>query len=429
VVAAALVAVAPAHAEERVARAFVGDIGLAGRDVAYAVRTGTSPVRVVRQRPGRGSRLVARGAGTPLGFEWETSASSVLLSGYEVRDDSRSARVIGGSIGQPLSRLASCMGPRRGASISVWRELGAFEDLCGRGDRIVVWPLDDPGAAPAFVPVEELGRVDLAGDYVASGLPWQLEVFDRRDGRRVLLAETDLYRGADEFRAAAFDLQPDGKVAALLKQRDDKCEVAWFSPTEPQPHVVGEAACHRGGVKMRGDRIAWMARRTLVVSDLAGTKRTIARFRIRADGSTARASFGFDGRRLAYGVARCDGRTTLLLRRTTAGPTWPDADPVPCPVRAVGRAAPASVRKRVAHIPVKCPRGCHGVVRVRDVEREQGFTARPGRGRMRIKLDSRTVRELERRGSSVLALSMRWRDRDERYGPERLLAVRLHRSS
>jgi hypothetical protein len=78
---------------------------------------------------------------------------------------------------------------------------------------------------------------------------------------------------------------------------------------------------------------------------------------------------------------------------------------------------------------ITCPRGCHGLIKVGDVEREQGFSARPGAQRISLALNARTVRELKRRGTSLLALSLRWRDRDERFGPDRLFAVRLHRTS
>ncbi|MEA2449560.1 MAG: hypothetical protein QOG63_1492 [Thermoleophilaceae bacterium] len=447
---AALTAAAPAHGEDRIARAFVGDIGFAGRDVAYELRAGDdfgaelsrNVHRVVRRRPGRPARVVARlgfsahsegGEQLSSQFDWDTSASSVLFSRYETHDypggPDFHASVFGGTFAQRLRRFADCEGVTSGASVAVWDELGAYEDVCRRDDRIVVRRLDDSRAPPAFVPVADLGRVDIAGDYVASGSPSRIEVFDRRDGRRVWSADVDLFRGADALRAAAFDLQPDGKVAALLRQHDEKCQVAWFSPTEPRPHVIGDAACHRGGVRMRGDRVAWMARRRLLVAGLTGEPRPIARFRIRADASTARGTFGFDGSRLAYGVARCDGRTTVLLRHKLAGPVWPDQDPVPCPVRAVGRTAPASVPRRVARVRVSCPRGCHGLIRVRDVQREQGFSARPGSRRIRLALDRRTVRELKRRGTSLLALSLRWIDRDGRFGPDRLFAVHLRRAS
>jgi hypothetical protein len=430
-----------------VARARVADVAFAGKSVAYerisdqanGAETSVYTQTLVRQRPGGPPRkLVELGYSLDSdldensndAFDWDVSGSSLLLGRhttiYRPAGPDDYQRTIGGPLAGPFHRLADCEGGGvLEPTVAVWRNFGAYYDPCSDTERIVVGRLDAPREPATHLPLENVGRIDLAGDYVASATPYNLEVLDRRDGRRLYASETRLYGGGSQYYAGAIDLQPDGKLGALLVKRDGDCRVAWFSPAEPRPHVVGRAACFPGGLQMRSDYIAYARPRALVVSDLAGHTRTIARFRGRSDRTTGPGAFAFDGRRLAYGVARCDARRTLLLRASLDGPVWPDRDPLVCPLRVLRRTGFASARRRVARVPVRCPRGCSGTVRVSDTGQYHDFSVTPDGKRMRVPLDARTVRELKRRGSASLAFALSARDRDGRSSDERLVAVAL----
>jgi hypothetical protein len=440
-------AMAPiAHAEERVARGFISEVRFAGPDVAYVryssepygIETETRIDRLIRRRPGGRPHRVVRLA---YSFDsdryesfseladWDVSASHVLFSRHLTihrpagSDDYDGVR--GGPIPGPFRQLMKCENRSPyDAPVAVWEGIAAYEAVCGQKQRVAVRPIDDRAARPVHVAIENVGRLDLAGDFLASGNVGGIRVFDWRDGSRVYVARSRFYDGADELsRAAAFEIQPDGKLVALLRNRGEGCPVAWFSPDGSEPHVVGHAACLPGGVRMSGDRIAWIApdRRRLVVSDLGGIDRTIARFRMTA------GRFAFDGHRLAFGVARCDGRATLLLRRQVAGPAWRDRAAVRCPLRVLGRSATAKPRKRVAALPVRCPRGCHGFLYIDRTYQYHDFSVRPGGRRLRVALDRRAVRDLKRKGSAAVTITVSPRNRAGRRMRERKLELRLRR--
>jgi hypothetical protein len=106
-----------------------------------------------------------------------------------------------------------------------------------------------------------------------------------------------------------FDLQSDGKLAFSYRLvevgRVGPTTVAWSAPSKPGLHELGL----RGGsttVKIAGDRIAferYLTAKTsaLVVSDLAGRARAIARF---APPTRLRDGFDFDGRRITWASDR-----------------------------------------------------------------------------------------------------------------------------
>jgi hypothetical protein len=449
-VAFALVLAPSANAEERIARGFVSDVRFAGRDVAY-VRYRTESIgaeaektvaRLVRRRPGGGVRRVALvgydfDADLDENFtettEWDVTGTHALvarhLTVYRAAGPDDYDTILGGPLAGPLRRLRRCDNRTvYGAQAAAWGALGAYEDVCSSTERVAVRPLDDRSARPTFVAIRAVGRLDLTGNFLASGNRGRIRVFDWRDGRRAYAATAPFYDGDDDlFHAAAFELQPDGKLVALLRGRAGRCPVAWFSPEEPEPHVVGNASCSPGGVRMSDDRIAWLRAggRALVASDLNGNVRTLARFR---GHSTARR-FAFDGSRLAYGIGRCDGRTTLLLRRSLAGAPWTDRRPVRCPLRIVRRTARAKPRKRVAALAVRCPRGCHGYLNVEETYQDHSFSVRPGGRWLRVPLDQRAIHELRRRGRARQRIAVSPRTRTGRPTAERKLTLRLRRAS
>jgi hypothetical protein len=437
---ATLVVPAVTAAEVRVVRAPLADpIAFAGDALAYEqtfhyrvafADTVAYGSHVMLRVPGRRPRRVTTLPGDlesihesgSSAVSWDASASSYLsgaaVTTVHAAGPDESLDVRGGPLAGPFARFAECEGGAYGRpSVAVWEEVGAFADLCSSPAPVVVRRLDDPRAAPERIFPDAFGVVDLAGSYLAVGKADGVEVFDRRDGALVYRVSAELF-GEEDERDATFELQEDGKVAAMLLVGAERCDAAWFSPAEPYAHVVGEADCG-GDLRLRSDRIAWVEprrrRAALKVKPLSGPATTVARFPASRPTpgdvdllpivGTVSTSFAFDGERLAYSVNRCDGRRTLLLRPTIAGPTFHDRDPLACPFRLRRRTVAVRPGSKIVRLPVHCPRGCAGRITVRRGDYiEQPFAHRAGGGSIPLRLAAATVRRLRRRGHTALPL-------------------------
>ncbi|HAL28629.1 MAG TPA: hypothetical protein DCP25_18130, partial [Chloroflexi bacterium] len=106
-----------------------------------------------------------------------------------------------------------------------------------------------------------------------------------------------------------FALQRDGKVAVSYRvvaiAQAGPTTIAWFSPSAPRVHVLPLHGSDTG-IRIAGDRIA-LARyvtrsaSVLVVADLAGRARPVARF---ASPVRLRGRFDFDGRQITWASDR-----------------------------------------------------------------------------------------------------------------------------
>jgi hypothetical protein len=419
-----LLAAASAHAEARIARATIWGIQFGGESVVYQDQTSQIDDadtvdyedRIVRRVPGHAPRVVAEPSSTlESNFEdgeddlrWDASAAALLTgvgyTNYFAADVTGGHRIEGGPFGRRPFRFASCNGDPITAppSVAVWDELGAYTNGCP-SDRtpLVVRRLDRPHEKPLFRLKDVYGAIDLAGDYVAiayGGDPHgALTVYNWRDGKVVYETSAPFY--SEEDGAATLELQPDGKVAALLDSSGYYCKAAWLSPAEPTAHVVGTTDCG-ASIRLRSDRLAWMrvakrGHRELVVTPLGAPGRTEARFP-----GTLGDSFAWDGGRLAYSVRRCDGRSDLLLRRQTGGPVFRDRAPIRCPLRVTRKRLRVTRGSEQLRVPMRCPRGCSGTMQILGSydSIEEPFGLRRGRHFARLYLDRDTRGRLDEHG-------------------------------
>jgi hypothetical protein len=130
--------------------------------------------------------------------------------------------------------------------------------------------------------------VALAGTMLAWRSDGAVDVFD-------LATRRLRFRAAPPAGApiTAFDVQADGKLAMLVgRQPDGHTTIAWRSAADPTLHPLQLAAvlpAHQPGLRLVGDRVVLetappatptdnVPRSALVVSDLAGRTRVLARF-------------------------------------------------------------------------------------------------------------------------------------------------------
>ena len=451
-----LAAAGAARADIRIARAPVESIQMSGRAVAWQettfdVESADNVLymdRIVRRRPGGRETLLARPSSSlDSNFEegddvlrWDVS-STALVTGvgtadYEAADERDGARIRGGLIGRPAFTFAACEDRTTGdpPPVSVWGNLVAYTNVCG-AERLLIRDLAHPRRDPLFRRYVGDDEFDLAGHYIAIGNHYDpkagIAVYDWRTGALLYTVAADLW--ADEDRAGTFELQPDGKLAAVLVGRGYYCEAAWYSPAEPKAHVVGRTSCG-ADIRLHSDQLAWMRvgkrRGQLIVTRLGHVGRAVVRFPMSPPGrgafrlytsGTVEPTFAWDGRRLAYALRSCDRGDALFLRRRVAGPARRDRAPLRCPLRVGSRVLRVKRGANSVRIPLRCPRGCTGSFDIRRSNTrsagiDQPFVlGRRGTGR-RIFLDDRTRSALARHGTARMRV---WIDSDGRLGGER----------
>jgi hypothetical protein len=153
----------------------------------------------------------------------------------------------------------------------------------------------------------------------------------------------------------------------------------------------------------------------LVVTPLGGPGRAVVRFpavppppkRDLYSETTASQSFAWDGRRLAYAIARCDGRSTLLLRRHVDRPVRRDRHPRSCPLHIGARVLYVKRGSKRVGVPFTCVRGCSGTMAILGSHPsiEEPFALRAGRSRYaRLYLDRDTLAGLSDHGTASIRL-------------------------
>jgi hypothetical protein len=371
---------------------------------------------VIRARPG--SATVLPGVPFPgedlsiFGEEFGASSERYALAWIEQDRDDAEADTFGqwqtARVGQPLTTPEGCVG--RSPTVAVDGDAAAIQpSSCGLGGNVTVLDFA-PGAVVPQRTIElgtgqeQEGALRLAGRYVAYVVgarsararnpARQVVVYDWVAGAEVyrVSASVDVPLPGD-FRFDHFDLQADGKVVAASAARvedpeddakapcEDSIAIVWWSPAEPQPHVLPQKAC-QARVAIGADRIAFFRRSgatgaELVTTDLTGAPvAPVATFA--HEGSIH--AFDFDGARAAFAVRGCVHPTVYA---EVAQPAAPAAFPQPdCPIR-LSKSAGRVGRGGFANVRAGCPNGCRDL----DIEVTSPFkynlSGRVGAGKTR----------------------------------------------
>lgn len=254
------------------------------------------------------------------------------------------------------------------------------------------------GGAPRQVGPDGVIDVEVAGGYVALGLPSAagVAVYDRATGAEV-------YRVADvEYEDENFVLQEDGTVAVSVRNPQGANHLAWASIADPKVHVVAERV--GGPLQIAGNRILFARTRAngqaeLALTDLAGAA-TPASFPVgEIDGAD------FDGSHVAFSTGRCVYAGDVPDAQAAAAPPLGTCPQVDVGVDAVGKPTTGQIRVRVS-----CRQGpatgCTGSATLRNAAAKgrrpikvgtRRFTVAPGAStELRFKVSARTLRSLRR---------------------------------
>jgi hypothetical protein len=251
-------------------------------------------------------------------------------------------------------------------------------DPCDGAARIVV---RDFATELSLVLPEPAGgaHLRLRGRYAAWIADGQLVVHDVIGGFRAYTAPaTDV---------AALDLDGDGTVVACSAGR-----LLRHSAATPAPIDLGAAACE-SGVRIDARRIFFVAPEGIASSLrlLApdGTSQELVRF-----GRVEPGRFDFAHERLAWTARDCGGGEAIFTATLTEAPV--EAGSINC--RARFRSGIVRVRRGVATVRLRCPRGCGGELSLRHMGTRR-FSLLRGENEVRLRLRPRARARLERRGS------------------------------
>jgi hypothetical protein len=190
-----------------------------------------------------------------------------------------------------------------------------------------------------------------------------------------------------------------------------------YSVAEPGPVDLGVDVCATG-VRIEGGRIVFLGwegfTRTLRVMDSAGAVEDLVRFGRALPGGVGPRGFvfepgGFDfrGGRIAWVARNCPGGQSIFVGSADQAPE--SAGSINC--RARYRSGIVPVRRGVATVRLRCPRGCAGWLRLRHLAEMRQFSLEPGEIRVRLRLGPRARTRLERRGSLEALAKMVTRNR------------------
>jgi len=323
---------------------------LAGSAVAWVEQSGGTG-SLHRWRPGRGDQVVYRGDALAIGRPLAASPTHVAFErnypgcppepGGQICVQQTDA-VVGPWTG-PYRRLIGphvCFFPTEGNALALDGSVAAYlEPDCGRQMLQVLVRNVARTGTPVVLRSASFSSgccrdIALAGRYVA----WN-------DGANVLVDDRVGRRTAYRARIGpvgidvdmGFDLQADGKVGVAYRPvefaRAGPTEVAWLSRSAPRLHVL-KLQARDTRIRIAHDRLAFERylgpeAGALVVADLAGRARTIARF---APPTRLRGDFDLDGQRIVWASDRVTSTRTdcppagegrpCLLRETGITTIW-----------------------------------------------------------------------------------------------------------
>jgi hypothetical protein len=180
----------------------------------------------------------------------------------------------------------------------------------------------------------------------------------------------DLMTGTTAYSAPAagvraLDLDVDGTVAAVSGEPRRPCatgRLLRFSVAAPEPADLGPACAT--GVVIDGGRIVYLGwdgpTRTLRLSGPDGGGRDLVRF-----GRVRPGSFDFGGERIVWAARDCGGDKGIFRATLAEAPLGLGS--VKCRARFGSGVVP--VRRRIAIVRLRCPRGCDGELSLRHMGR------------------------------------------------------------
>jgi hypothetical protein len=218
-------------------------------------------------------------------------------------------------------------------------------------------------------------------------------------GADARLVVHDLVTGITAYAAPAagvraLDLDADGAVAAVSGEPRQPCatgRLLRYSVAAPEPADLGPACATR--VVIDGGRIVYLGwegpTRTLRLSGPDGG-RDLVRF-----GRVRPGSFDFAGERVVWAARDCGGDNGLFRATLAEAPLG--AGSVNCRARFEPGVVP--VRRRLAIVRLRCPRGCAGELSLRHMGR-QWFSLLTGEAKVvRVRLRRDVWDRLKRLGS------------------------------
>jgi hypothetical protein len=247
-----------------------------------------------------------------------------------------------------LVRPRKCSLPTSGNTFALDGGMAAYLEVDCEGQRMRVVVRDVAHSKrPLIIRDAELSTgcctdVAIAGRFVAWSERNEIVVYDRLASRPVYRARIGPEAGIGVD--LGFDLQRDGKVALSYRlvevAQAVPTTIAWLSPSAPRLHVLSLRGTDTR-IRIAGDRISFKRFLTpsmsvLVVADLAGRARPVARF---APPVSLRGRFDFDGRHITWAsdrvtstrvdcpppgqerpcVRRQTGVTSIWIRAATGG--------------------------------------------------------------------------------------------------------------
>jgi len=285
--------------------------------------------------------------------------------------------------------VSSFVGP---PPVALDRSALAYDpDLCDGAARLVV--RDVPTGATRTLPAPAGGpHLRLRGRFVA----WIAGT-----GEAARLVVHDLDAGATAYSApavdvSALDLDADGTVAAVAGQPSRPCatgRLLRYSVAAPGPAEISVPACATV-VRIDAGRIVFLGwegfSRTLRAVAPGGDVDDLVRFgRVRAGG------FDSGDGRIAWAARDCGGGEAIFTAALAHAPL--SAGGVNC--RARFRSGVVPVRRGLATMGLRCPRGCGGELHLRHLAAARHFSLLRGESEVRLRLRPRARARLERLGS------------------------------
>jgi hypothetical protein len=327
-----------------------------------------------------------------LASEQALATLHVTLRGDELEGESGRIAVRAGAPGTRRALLVNCTAP-----FFTGAAPGALD-----GSRLAYDP-DPCDDIPRLV-VRDLATGELVAlPEPAGGLPLRLRdrfvAWIAGSGGEARLVVHDLMAGATAYSAPAvdvlaFDLDADGTVAAVTGRPNRPCSTGRllrYSVAAPVATDLGPACAT--GVSVDGGRIVHLGwegvSRTLRAVGSDGTARDLVRF-----GRVRPGAFDFLGERLTWAARDCGGGEAIFMGRLTDAPI--DAGSINC--RARFRSGTVPVRRGIATVRLRCPRGCAGELSLRHMGRRD-FSLLRGETEVRVRLRRDARARLERRGS------------------------------
>jgi hypothetical protein len=307
---------APAQTEP--SRLLVAGPVLAGNGVAWSEVDGAASVLRL-WRPRQGTAVVFRSETTSAGRGLVSSGSLLAFErSYPgcppqpgVACPTLTDIALGSRTGpfRPISPARKCAFPFSEPGLDLTSTFVAYDALDCERDRVTTI-LQTTSMPPQRVVLRNVALRDaccaglrLAGRFVGWSSDWngRVTVVDRNRDRAVVSVRVG---DGVSAKPISFDVQADGTVAVIANGR-----LFWASPESPQAHVVAKTVL--GAVRIARARIAYARGGNLVLSDLHGRGRTVARFHRPA---RLHSTLDFDGTRLVFA-------SDLVTRR------WVDCPP------------------------------------------------------------------------------------------------------